>query len=82
MLEVACRYARYVRNHESPLVLSKVAGWLAATFQDPLPEDMKTRTRELVGLLGASTETDHIGSEQTTPLPAAGTGCGTPSKPL
>ena len=82
MLEEACRYARYARNQASLLLLSKVAGWLAATFQDPLPEDMKARTSELTELLGAPTERDHIRPQQTTPPPDAGTGCNTPSKSL
>jgi hypothetical protein len=82
MLEEACRYGRYVRNQASLLLLSKVAGWLAATFQDPLPEDIKTRTSDLTSLLIALTETDHIRPQQITPPHDAEAGCNTPSKSL
>lgn len=82
MLEETCRYARYARNEASLLILSKVAGWLAATFHDPLPEDMKARTSELTSFLGAATETHDIRFQQTTPPSSDGTGCNTPNKSL
>ena len=82
MLEETCRYARYARNEASLLILSKVAGWLAATFHDPLPEDMKARTSELTSFLGAATETHDIRFQQTTPPSNDGTGCNTPNKSL
>ncbi len=51
ILEEAYRYARYARNQPSLFLLSKVTDWLADTFQDPLPADMKVRTDELSALL-------------------------------
>ncbi len=63
ILEEACRYARYSKNQAPLLLLSKISGWLAATFEDPLPADMKARTYELQALLEASVETHHTEEE-------------------
>ncbi len=41
MLEEAYRYARYTRNQAALLVLSRVSSWLAETFQEPTPADIK-----------------------------------------
>ncbi len=67
MLEEAYRYARYTRNEEALLLLSKVSGWLAATFEEPLPADMKTRTLELSALLEALEKTHAVEPKEATP---------------
>ena len=56
MLEESYRYARYVRSRMSLLFLSKVCDWVAATLEDPLPNDMKTRMSEMLSLLGSLME--------------------------
>ncbi len=47
MLEEAYRYARYTGSQAALLLLSKVAGWIAETFQEPTPADMKERAEAL-----------------------------------
>ncbi len=56
MLEEAYRYARYTRN-QAALLLSRVSSWLAETFQEPTPADMKERAEALRASVNSLIET-------------------------
>jgi hypothetical protein len=79
ILDEAYRYARYTRNQTSLLLLSKISGWVAATFEDPLPEGMKTRTGELLELLGSLMEEPSVAS---APAQDPSNGCNTDGNSL